>query len=129
LGLVLGAGAGSLPSEPTTADPSGTIYIADPERHLIQRYNADSKAFETVIQNAGAPASLAAGVDGSLYFNDQTVAAFFAFSREHGSRSLVQGSVAIPMTVDLPRKQNTIRPRHRRRYFRTASSSQTMRLA
>lgn len=56
--------------KPMAADSQGTIYIADPEKHLIERYDGGKKAFVTVAENAGAPTSLAAGDDGDLYFND-----------------------------------------------------------
>jgi uncharacterized protein (TIGR03437 family) len=56
--------------KPTAANSHGTIYIADPEQHLIKRYDAASNAFLTLAANVGAPTSLAADDLGNLYFND-----------------------------------------------------------
>ena len=56
--------------KPIAADSAGTLYLADPELHLIQRYDPISGAFVTIASNAGGPTSLAADDDGGLYFNN-----------------------------------------------------------
>lgn len=56
--------------KPMTAGADGAIYIADPEKHLIQRYDPATRAFVTVVENAGSPTSLAPDHLGRLYFND-----------------------------------------------------------
>ena len=57
-------------TKPMAADSNGAIYIADPEQHLLERYDETQQAFATIASNVGAPTSLAAWSDGSLYFND-----------------------------------------------------------
>jgi len=52
------------------ADSGGTVYIADPELHLIERYDEASRQFATVLTGAGSPTALIAADDGSVYFND-----------------------------------------------------------
>lgn len=56
--------------KPMAADSSGVVYVADPEQHLIERYDETTKAFVTIATNAGAPTSLAADDHGNLFFND-----------------------------------------------------------
>jgi hypothetical protein len=56
--------------KPTTVGSDGAVYIADPEKHLIQRYDPATRTFTTIVENAGSPTSLVAHGSGSLYFND-----------------------------------------------------------
>jgi uncharacterized protein (TIGR03437 family) len=56
--------------KPMTVDADGAVYIADPEQHLIQRYDTASKEFVTLARDAGAPTSLVADDRGGLYFTD-----------------------------------------------------------
>ena len=56
--------------KPMAADSRGTIYIADPEKHLIQRYDSTSKSLVTIANDAGAPTALAVDEQGGVYFND-----------------------------------------------------------
>ncbi|MGA1994268.1 MAG: hypothetical protein ABSH45_00695 [Bryobacteraceae bacterium] len=58
-------------TKPMAADSSGAIYIADPERQLLERYDEFQQAFVTIATGVGAPTSLAADTT-SLYFNDPT---------------------------------------------------------
>lgn len=55
---------------PMAAGSNGTIYIAAPEQHLIQRYDENGKGFYPVAAGIGEPTSMAVADDGSLYFND-----------------------------------------------------------
>jgi hypothetical protein len=56
-------------TKPMAADSNGTIYIADPEQHLLERYDETQQAFVTIATGVGAPTALAADTS-SLYFND-----------------------------------------------------------
>lgn len=56
--------------KPMAADSRGTIYLADPEKKQLSRYDPSSKQFVTLLENAGAPTALAADDQGGLYFND-----------------------------------------------------------
>lgn len=56
--------------KPMTASDSGTVYIADPEAQVLQRYDEGSKTFVSIADHIGSPTSLAVAADGSVYFND-----------------------------------------------------------
>ena len=57
-------------TKPMAADSHGVVYLADPEQHLMERYDETSSTFVPVLSGAGSPTALAATGDGDIYFND-----------------------------------------------------------
>ena len=76
--------------KPMAADSHGTVYIADPEQHLIERYDEASGAFVPVLSAAGSPTTLAATGDGDIYFNDPAGCRVLRYLQ--GSLSIVAGT-------------------------------------
>ncbi|MGA2116048.1 MAG: hypothetical protein ABSH56_15010 [Bryobacteraceae bacterium] len=76
-------------TKPMAADSNGTVYIADPEQHLLERYDETEQAFVTIATGVGAPTSLAANTTG-LYFNDPAGCRVLEWSQ--GAVSTVAGT-------------------------------------